>query len=287
MMSSYTTTRTVLRVSGADAADFLQGQFSNDINAVTPNTGQLSALSTPKGRVVAVFRILRDDEGSFLLTLPADIADEVLATLRRYVLRSKVVLELAPDGLSAQTHCEVPGGLEAPDQVYSCTGANGTVAMRLPGAAPLYEIVTTGSGGGMTPPDSGHIARTLVAAGVPDVGTANTGAFVAQMLNLDQLDGISFKKGCYTGQEVIARTQNLGRIKRRMLRFAGAGAATPPAPGDSLAIDGGGDAAGRVVSAAPADGEAFELLAVMRLDAMENGAVTLADGTPLTRLEFD
>jgi folate-binding protein YgfZ len=108
---------------------------------------------------------------------------------------------------------------------------------------------------------------------MPTIGTGTSGEFIAQMVNLDLLDGISFSKGCYTGQEIIARTRYLGRVKRRMLRFSAEG--NPPAPGTPVLAARG--VVGQVVSAA-STGQGCEMLAVITLDDLP-GPFTL-DGSP-------
>lgn len=275
--------RAIIRVSGADAVPFLQGQLCNDIAAVTESQGQISALSTPKGRVLAIFRVFAMEQ-SLLLTLPASLADQIAATLRRYVLRSRVALDVNPDGMAALTGCQPPRGLDAPEGPFACEGSSDTRVMRLAAAAPLFEMVGTASGLAeqIGAEDDNAVATAIVSAGLPDIFPATSGAFVAQMLNLDRLDGISFTKGCYTGQEIIARTQNLGRIKRRMLRFSATQIEGAPVPGDSLHAGRDGAAVGKVVSTAHA-ASGLGILAVMRLDALEQGDIFTANGARLVQ----
>jgi folate-binding protein YgfZ len=225
-----------VEVAGADAAQFLNGQLSNDTLSLAPGGWQLASWSTPKGRVVAVLSLGRI-ENRYCAVLPRDLAASFVQRLSRYILRSKVTLHLAPAELA------VWGSIKSPDQF-----AVG------PAAAPAQQL------------DAIDIERrwklARIAAGLPQIYPATSEEFVAQMLNLDLVEGISFRKGCYTGQEIIARTQNLGRIKRRMLRFAIA-APNSVNVGDVVTLGSFGSAT--VVEAAHADA-GQELLTVVHLD---------------------
>lgn len=225
-----------IEIAGADAARFLHGQLSNDVLNLADGQSQLTSFNTPKGRVVAILRLLRDSE-HFFAVLPRELAAPLLERLGRYVLRAKVSLRLS----SELVPCEAPG---APHRILVCTRPATPAA---PDSAAVAEEWKHGN----------------IAAGIPQIYAATSEVFVAQMLNLDRVEGISFTKGCYTGQEIIARTQNLGRIKRRMLRFATA--SDPPlAPGDTVALDGFGSST--VIETATAKGGNRELLAVVHLE---------------------
>ena len=227
----------VVEFGGADAGRFLQGQLSNDVAALGEAAWQLTSLSNPKGRVVAVLQLTRAGE-RFYAVLPQALAPAVVERLTRYVLRSRVSLRIANPELAVFGIPELPG--------------RWSVAQHT--SAP-------------DPSDAPALARACrlaaIAAGHPQIYPATSELFVAQMLNLDLVDAVSFRKGCYTGQEIIARTQNLGRIKRRMLRFA-TGASASLVAGDMVALDGFGPAT--VVEAALTDKGEQELLAVVHLE---------------------
>lgn len=227
----------VLEFSGADAPSFLNGQLSHDVLALLPGGHQLSSCNSPKGRVVALLHLSRSDD-RILGALPSELARPLAERLQRYVLRAKVKLRIA-DELVANGHADDPTRVTV---------------------GPTSHLID-------------HEAflrwrRGQIAGGRPQVYAATSEAFVAQMLNLDLLDAISFQKGCYTGQEIIARTQNLGRIKRRMLRFAVA-SSHAFAPGDAIALQGRGS--GTVVDAIERPDGRRELLAVLQLEP-ENAA---------------
>ncbi|MBS0395069.1 MAG: folate-binding protein YgfZ [Proteobacteria bacterium] len=228
-----------LVVAGRDAAAFLQGQLTQDVAAAGAGTALLAALLTAQGRVIATPWLLAEGD-TLALVLPSALAEPVRAHLARYVLRAKLTLELAD----------------------------------LDAAARARLAAQVGAG-----PDHPGWPAALIAAGIPEVCAAGRELWVPQMLNLDLLGAISFKKGCYTGQEIVARTQHLGRIKRRMFRYAIGGAGVPLAGEALLAA---GQKAGEVV-AATAVGGGVECLAVVNLDSRD-APLALGDGRALAPL---
>ena len=260
----------VLRVGGADAAHFLQGQLTNDVQLLDDGRTQLAGYNTPQGRVIALLRLHKADDAIYAL-LPADLLERVCTLLRRFVLRSRVDLQVAVDlqvGWTAST-----SGLPS-------TASTHLVAFDYaPGrrviAAPTETWRAT-SGLALASAQPHGLDEWLAADirdGQPQVFAAASEAFIPQMLNLDLVGGISFSKGCYTGQEIVARTQNLGRIKRRTFRYRVDGD-TPPPPLAGLHLD-GAKVAEVLVSAA--SGGTVELLAVTSLEARDR-VLTLDDG---------
>ena len=243
-----------LSVAGRAAASFLQGQLTQDVARVEPGQLHLAALLTPQGRVLATLWLTARDQ-SLLLLLPAPLATGVRDALQRYVLRAKVTLALA----------ELDSGLAAL--------LADTVAARRAGSSAPLPAAPTAAPASMPTDASAMWPLALVQAGQPEIGLATSGEWIPQMLNLDLLDAISTTKGCYTGQEIVARTQNLGRIKRRMFRYAAA-VATPPEAKSALYV--GEHKAGEVVLAAPA-ASGCEMLAVVNLDTRD-APLALADG---------
>lgn len=240
----------VLLAEGPDAAAFLHGQVTADVLGLGAGQATLAALCSPQGRVVAVLRIGRLAAGHVLL-LPAELAGPVLARLRRYLLRSRVTLsdatgQLAARPVGAGSHAVPPGSEPlrlGGDRCLAVGPATGPAPAAGDGFGPGWEAC-------------------CVALGEPEVYAATGEAWVPQMLNLDLIGAVSFAKGCYTGQEVVARLQHLGRIKRRMFRYRWSGAG-PPAAGSTLLA--GAVEAGRVVRTA-GSGHRGELLAVIALD---------------------
>lgn len=279
----------VLAVSGADAEPFLQGQLSCDVKALAPRACAYGSFNSPKGRMLANFVLWREpaESGGFALLLPDDLAEAVAKRLRMYVLRSKVAIT----DVSAATRRFGLGGPAAASALRALTDAvpapfetrriDAATVLALPGprfvlVAPLPSADALRARlAGVAMAAAFAVWRWLtIRAGVPVISAATQDMFVAQAANWDLLGGIDFRKGCYTGQEIIARTHYLGRLKERTLAFH---ADTPEAaPGDrvySRAFD--DQACGTVVNAAPAPGGGCDLLVVLQLAAAERGDARL------------
>ena len=211
----------LLHFRGTDCVKFLQGQLSNDMRSLSASGWLLAGLHNPQGRVLALLRLLAPAPDHVVALLPTELADTIATMLRRYVLRAKVTISADADAAAlAQFATQSP-------------------AATLPAAAAAHALD--------------------IAAGMPQVYTASSGMFVSQMLNLDCIGAISFDKGCYTGQEIIARTHYRGRMKRRMQRFMSA-ASVALAPGQDVML-GDGRTAQIVDAVTHADGRT-EFLAV-------------------------
>ncbi len=274
----------LLLVTGEDAESFLQGQFSNDVAKLTLQSSQLSTWSTPKGRVLALFRLYRVADG-FLIKLPATQVDTVVKRLRMFVLRAKVQIDVLSEhvaigvsGSAASEKLHAVAG-ELPSAVDSSTTGDELLITRVRGAlpdvdVPRYEVVgpfakmqtlwQTLADGCQVCSDARWRLQN-VDAGVPAIGEGTSEAFVLQMLNLQHIDGVSFKKGCFPGQEVVARMQYLGKLKRRMFRGSVDGDA--PAPGAEIFTDGSNSAVGKVVDAQSDGNGETRLLAVLAIEA--------------------
>jgi folate-binding protein YgfZ len=268
----------VLRIGGADATGFLQGQLTNDLRLLDDGRTQLAACNTPQGRVIALLRLKKAGDAIYAL-LPADLLDRVYTLLRRFVLRSKVDLQIASDLQVAwvATPQSLPDDASARLVTFEYPLGRRVIAA----PADTWRSIT---GSGLPEPSPHRLDEWLAAEirdGQPQVFAATSEAFVAQMMNLDLIGGISFSKGCYTGQEIVARTQNLGRIKRRTFRYRVDGG-TPPPPLAALMLDGAKVA--EVLTCAARDGK-FELLAVTSLEA-RGRVLELEDGRSVTPLEM-
>ena len=267
-----------LRFSGADVEKFLQGQLSNDVSKLPPGALLRAGMHNPHGRTLALLWLIAADHGDILTVLPIELLSTVTAQLRRYVLRAKVTIS---DDSARYRVC----GLAAPDAASTLAGQRVSYGPRDEARALLLQSA-------LEPPPSGPAMsrdqwRALdIAAGLAQVYTATSGQFVAQMLNLDCIDAISFTKGCYTGQEVIARAHYRGRIKRRLQRFLSRSALRLTA-GDVGRLDDGRGF--RVVEATQqADGHC-EFLAVASLpgaaqEADEAGQLLASQGVACTAL---
>jgi folate-binding protein YgfZ len=221
----------ILRFSGPDALSFLQGQISNDTNRLAERSSLFAAYSSPQGRVLALIYLLPHSSGIAAI-VPRELLSRTLERLKKFVLRAKVKIEDAGDDLLvAGFHGEAAlrkFGLPIPDAPGRYVEHNGIGIAAVGTKAAVgtehrYWVIGAAADPALAPTAATQIERDWrladIHAGLPQVYSSTSEAFVAQMLNLDLLDGISFTKGCYTGQEIIARTQHLGRIKRRLFRL--------------------------------------------------------------------
>lgn len=288
----------VIRIAGAHARAFLQGQLSNDLRLLGRDDSLLAALNTPQGRVTAILRLIERTDGIHAL-LPRELAGVTIERLRKYVLRAKVTLTMADEltvtpvvGSSAQTIAFArTAGLSATQlparaarhwqdgDVSVVSFDNEPLSTLLIGPAATVCTYLASRGLAAASWNDWRLAR--IAAGEPQVYATTSDSFVAQMLNLDLVGGLSFSKGCYTGQEIIVRTQHLGRIKRRMLRLRAHGRAQP---GDKLLAR--GESAGDVIEAAVAPDGASDLLAVVSLSQPSPAPLCLADDAAVELLDL-
>jgi tRNA-modifying protein YgfZ len=217
----------VLRFTGGDALSFLQGQLSNDTGRLAQASPVFGAYSNPQGRVLALIYLLPHSTGVSAI-LPREILPATLQRLRKFVMRSKVQIEdvsgLLPLSGYHGADALQSAGLPVPAGAQTYIEQHGIGIAAVGHNANRYWVLGAAvSGSGGSDAELQRIERDWrladIRAGLPQVYAATSEAFVAQMLNLDLLDGISFTKGCYTGQEIIARTQHLGRIKRRLFRL--------------------------------------------------------------------
>lgn len=273
----------LIRVSGADAASFLHNLLTNDITHLPLDGVRLAGLCTPKGRLIATFTIWQeknlDGSADYLLLLSADILPGILKKLSMYVLRSQVRLT----DMSAER---------------SLLGVVGADAEALIGALPPMSSLPFGGGAALRldarrfilalPTDNlpavcGRLADaarqatdaewhlTEIEAGLPRIVAATQEAFTPQMVNYEMpaVGGVSFQKGCYPGQEIVARTQYLGKVKRRMVRVA-LDSAAPPGT-DVFTPEAGDQHCGAVVLCAPAPApeHGFQALLVVQTSGVE------------------
>lgn len=273
-------------IGGADARTFLQGQLSNDLRHLTPQRALLASCNSAQGRVQAVVTLLGRDDG-ITAVVPASMAKRLVTRLRGYVLRSKVTFVDEPGQvLVPLTAAQAAGRVDAlPQTPGACVTRDALSVLRWWSTDERYLLIAPRDAVQVTDgtEEDRRWHRADIAAGLPQVYPRTHESFVAQMLNLDLLGGISFDKGCYTGQEIVARTHYRGTIKRRMLRFTAD--CEVPAPGTRVLH--AGTHAGEVVdacTAAPESGHRCELLAVISLDHVD-GALTLDGiaGSALTR----
>jgi folate-binding protein YgfZ len=281
----------IIEARGADCNDFLQGQLTNDIRLLTAEMGQLSSYCSPKGRMLALMRMFRRDDSTFML-LPREILEATIKRLRMFVMRSQVELADVSEqwvcfGISGAGATAALAGqkLELPEGGADVVSQSETTILSLTSYQQRYIVFTTverAQSIWAALADTFTIAGKAqwdlldIHAGLPNVEAANVEAFVPQMVNLQILNGVNFKKGCYTGQEVVARMQYLGKLKRRMYR-AHVTTNHVPVAGDEIESpqSSSGQGAGRIVTAAPSPDGGFELLVVAEGESVANGTLHL------------
>ncbi len=263
---------TVLEARGPDTVRFLQGQLSQDLRLLAERGYLLAGLHNPQGRCLAVLRLLQPGTEQVLMVLPAQLSQDVLGLLSRYVLRAKVRVTDASSGWRVYG---LAGG-SAAQGAGAGAGAGLHVPLDAQGQRQLLIAPRSEPAPSGTPSDRNSWRLADIASGLPEILTATSGLFVAQMLNLDLLDGISFNKGCYTGQEIIARAHYRGQVKRRMQRFVTA-SATPLEPGARVQLADGRGAQVVMAAVTPAGGQEFLAVAPLATDAHEPSPGTPAD----------
>lgn len=271
---------------GDEAISFLQNQLSSDVTEVSDSHSQISSYCSSKGRMLACFRLFKRGD-TYYLRLPREMLGAILKRLRMFVLRAKVTLEDASDTLvscgysGSCAEAELEQALGAyPRGVNDCLHIADVSVLRVPGIHPRFELY-----GALTemkkrwdilnvrgsPVGASGWALLDILAGVPNIFPATSDRFVPQMANLDLLGGMSFKKGCYPGQEVIARMRYLGTLKRRMYRLHLSGD-TVPRPGDPVFPAEGHEPEpnGTIVDAQPHPDGGVECLAVLRMGTVHS-----------------
>lgn len=264
----------IVRVSGDDRTEFLHNQFSNDINHLAAGQACYATYNTPKGRVIANMLVLnRGDD--VLLALAADLAESVVKRLRMFVLRAKVVFEpLSEWGVA----CELPDGLEpksaeAPTLSFDAALKNGVWTAELPHGGRLKIGLVSAL------PEYDAAAENAwnvheINSGYPWICAATSESSVAQMLNQHTIGGVHFKKGCYPGQEIIARAQYRGQVKRGLAVLESTSLEVP-----GIAVVSEGAEAGVIINSALIEQGSINL-AVIKFSAA-GGGLTDADGNAL------
>ncbi len=292
----------LIKATGSEWRSFLQGQLSSDLQQLSPQQSQLSSYNSPKGRIMALMRLIEAHDGVWL-QLPQEILEPIQRRMSMFIMRADVAMDdeseawvrfgvtgpqasavLAPlvDNLPSQA-----GGVVSQDDL--------TVVLESGTPQPSYQLIASPTRAielwQALATDYVVMGRAawelqMIGAGLPAVYGTTQEAWVAQMVNLQLVGGVSFTKGCFTGQEVIARMQHLGTLKRQMYR-AHIGAEVTPQVGDMLSSEHSqsGQGAGRVVRVAPSGDAGYEILAVMEIKAAEAGPVSL-EGHPEATLEL-
>jgi tRNA-modifying protein YgfZ len=286
----------LIAVNGADAQPFLHGQVTCDINGLAPGASRYGGYCSPKGRLLATFLAWRTAEG-YMLQLPAALREAVQRRLAMFILRAKVKAADATDAYArfgvggSQAQAAMKKILGAvPAAAHGVTHAADATLLALPGER-IEIVVPAAKSAALRDALKGAVKETDarawelmdIRAGIPTILPATQEAFVPQMVNLDLTGGVSYTKGCYPGQEIVARMHHLGRLKQRAyLAHIDAGAA--PQPGDPLySADFGDQASGTIVNAAAAPSGGYDVLAGIQTASAQAGPVhwKSADGPAL------
>src|SRR5690554_665936 len=290
------THESVLAVRGPDAKAFLQGQITCNLAYVSDERSSLGARCTPKGRMLSSFRVLLENDG-YLLAMNHEILVSQLAELQKYAVFSKS--KLSDDsalwsrfGLYQGDEALAALGIDLPKEINSTVHHNQMIAIRV--SEHLTELWVSADEGPCLHkrllnllPEAPLNTWLLgeIRSGIGHVSPATREQFIPQMLNLPALDAVSFKKGCYTGQEIVARMQYLGKLKRHMYRFQIA-STDIPAPGTALLSFVHSSAVGEVVSAARSE-YGVELLATALVDAVSDGRIYFENNEKVLLQQLD
>jgi len=254
----------LIKVHGEDAESFLQNQLTNDIRNVTGDTFQVSAWCSPKGRIIVSFGIFKYDD-AYYLSLSQDLIEKVVKKLRMYIMMSKVTVE---DVTQSMSHYGISGDSIESGLDGLLSNSSAVMKVRAAGDIPRYEMYG----------DKGELSSLVgqlevapeyywdylnIVAGQPSISLESSEAWIPQMVNLVAVEGVDFKKGCYPGQEVVARLNYLGKTKRRMYRIQ-ADSDQLPEIGESISSEDDADA-GKILNAVINPEGKVEALAVMKI----------------------
>jgi folate-binding protein YgfZ len=275
----------LLQVSGPDAKKLLQGQLTCDLEEVTATKTSLGAYCQPQGRMVSLFRLFLF-EGSYYLQMPAEILAETLTVLKKYAVFFKAQLQDASGELDRISYsgsdaaASLNGiGIEIPELVDHATTYQNILIIRLAGNTPHYELIgpkdalqslrlkLDGSQG-----DFNQWERLNISAGIPSLTTATSGKLLPHDINLPQINGVSWTKGCYTGQEIIARMHYRGQLKKQMFHGL-VEADSLPQPGSDIYSENG--ASGTIVNSCSVGDGHYEILFIANTADIEMRQVFL------------
>jgi folate-binding protein YgfZ len=279
----------LIRAAGPDAASFLQGQLTQDVLSLAVGQARLAGFCSPKGRLLASFIVWRDGPESFNLACSADLLAVTLKRLNMFVMRAKCKLSDASGDMN----------------LWGLVGSGAATALAATEQQPAWAVTLQGETLAVRLPDVGQVPRWLVAApvahdfsplpslaladwqwlevqsGLVRIVAATADAFVPQMVNFELVGGVNFKKGCYPGQEVVARSQYRGTLKRRAALL---GSTVPLQAGQEVfhSADPGQPAGTVALSAGPVAG-GYVALTELKLAALGGGSLHLgsADGATL------
>jgi len=283
----------VLRVAGDDATTFLQNLTTNDVMGLADNQGQLSGLCNPKGRLLAIFRLIKR-QNDLLLLLPADLADSIRQRLTMFVLRSKVTIEDVSESLKVVALLNSSTSLiaELPANAWQGQLENDILTVKQPtgdcerylsvvAAEHVDDYIESLLAQKWQLAPEGLWQQQDIIAGIPIIFNASKEQFTPQQVNLDLVGGVNFKKGCYPGQEVVARLHYLGEPKRRLYSAILTSAELPPV---AMPVqDENGEVSGHIVQSQRLNADDIIMQLSMKLSALEQA--TFVNGIELTTMQ--
>lgn len=290
----------VIEVTGEDAVTFLQGQLTNDIKQLDRHA-QLNGYCSPKGRLLSILKTYRIGSAIYL-ECPVSQQDFVQKRLQMFVLRAKVKLNRVNEqwfrvGIAGNDieNTLAQLGLTLPKDVNEITVIENTVIIRLPGEIPRVQIWLATQDVEQQYARLQSICRPMtedvwtgfeILAGIPTILPESQELFVPQMVNMDLLSGINFKKGCYTGQEIVARTHYLGKVKRRTLVFTLSNNTLENTPkAGEILLTQEQQEAGHIVSASRLNNQTFVLLVEIRLEVLAEKQLIFWNGQEISIFE--
>jgi len=224
----------IISISGADSTEFIQGQMTQDISAIGDDEARMTAILNPQGRVMSTALIMHWDD-SIILVLNKDTVDDLIVWLSRFILRSKVTvsrLEAHIYGLNQNLANIESDSLDLEKEIFCLRSIETDAERTLLITKSLHDF----SKSSITTMSSRNWQLADIQAGIPTIYKENIAKFIPQMINLDLINGISFNKGCYTGQEIVARVQHRGKIKRRMFHISTQQSNTEIRPGTPVLL---------------------------------------------------
>lgn len=290
-------------IAGEDATDFIQGQFTNDVSKIDGNSSQISGFCNNKGRMIANFRLFQHQQNYFI-SIRNDLVERSINHLQNYILRAQAAIQdiseqlihLGISGENADTLLS-PFIDNLNTEVDSVSHNDNYIIIRVPGELPRYEIFCSIEHAKTLWESVGKKASIVNSAcwnylnirnGLPFIDSHTSEAFVPQMANMELINGISFEKGCYTGQEIVARTHFLGKQKRRTYRIKFV-TDTQPKVGEQLATETSTENqyTGTLVTLQPTAENEYEALAVIQIKAADEGKIKLKNtGEEVTLLDL-
>lgn len=293
----------VIRVEGKEAFSFLQGQLSCDLRDISAEMTRLGAHCNIKGHMLSLFRVIQPEDNVFWLRGSSDLSEKALAQLKKYIIFSKATAEIDNDlvGLGTQGKAAASQLSQLFDLPEDSLPTQPGQAIRLKQTSLIcvgeqrYELWTAAdvlepllanlqqSGASLMPLQQWLLGD--IQAGIPDLRQETSEAFIPQMTNLQVFEGISFRKGCYTGQEIITRLQHRGQLKRPMYH-ARVHTESLPLPGTPLHCADKENVGQVVLAAETVQAGVFELLAVILKTRAEDDSVMLPDQSTLELLEL-